>query len=263
MISDFLTPENLDEALAALRDGSPAFCYAGGTGINSASGPEAEGRAVSLERLGLDSLLTEEGRIHIGAMVSLQTIVEAQELPDVLREAAASLPLRNIRNAATIGGNVAVNSDDSCLVPVLLALGAEIRTAASGVLSLEEYLDAAAAGDLILSLILPAQLPVCSFRRLVHTKSSPSLLTVAVSLSTGGNGPSWRIFAAGINGPALRLTALEGCLPKELSDRSGLETLAASYLNAAEDYRGSREYKNRMGAVYISECLLECMENIK
>ena len=266
MISEFITPESLDEALAVLKDGTPAFCYAGGTWINNSSGPEAEGRAVSLEKLGLDSILSEEGRIHIGAMVSLQNLVDSAELPDALREAAASLSLRNIRNAATIGGNVAVNAEDSCLVPVLLALGAEIRTAASGVLTLEDYLagtEAVRAGDLILSFILPAQLPVCSFRRLVRTKSSPALITVAVSLSMVEDVPSWKIFGAGINGAASRLTALDGDIPKEPADRSELEKLAASVLDASGDYRGSGEYKNRIGAVYIAECLLECMEKIK
>lgn len=105
---------SIEEAISLLdRYGEEAMVLAGGTEllINLRHHAVSPRYLVSLKRIpGLDYVEYQEGEgIRIGALTLLRTIERSPELGErygILSEAARSLATLQIRNAATIGGNI-------------------------------------------------------------------------------------------------------------------------------------------------------------
>lgn len=107
-----LRPATLEEA-ARLAADPHARVIAGGTGLlpNLRRGIGAPRTLVSLDALAsLRQIETTENGIHIGACVSLQKLAEAPQLPQALREAARSVGAPAHRSAATLGGNLCLDT---------------------------------------------------------------------------------------------------------------------------------------------------------
>lgn len=127
----FYRPGTLVEALR-LRQAHPgAQLLAGGTsrcwgeGAADANPPAV----ISLEAIAeLAGIRREAGGWWIGAGVSIARLADwlGDELP-LVAEMAARFGSPQIRNRATLGGNLASAPHHSDLVPVLLALGARVR----------------------------------------------------------------------------------------------------------------------------------------
>lgn len=108
-------PRSLSEA-AALASREGARLLAGGTGLvpNMRLGLEAPQTLVCLREIKeLNSIEFTENHVRLGAGVALQTIAEAGGLPDALREAARAVGAPAHRAAATLGGNLCL--DTRCL----------------------------------------------------------------------------------------------------------------------------------------------------
>lgn len=107
-----MRPSTLEEA-ARLATEPHACVIAGGTGLlpNLRRGIGAPRTLVSLEALEpLRQLEFSEIGIRIGACVSLQKLADAAKLPDALREAARSVGAPAHRSAATLGGNLCLDT---------------------------------------------------------------------------------------------------------------------------------------------------------
>jgi 4-hydroxybenzoyl-CoA reductase subunit beta len=110
-----LRPATL-EAAARLAAEPQARLVAGGTGLlpNLRRGLGAPRTLVSLEAIeGLRRIEAFEGGLRIGACVSLQRLAASREIPAALREAALSVGAPAHRAAATLGGNLCL--DTRCL----------------------------------------------------------------------------------------------------------------------------------------------------
>lgn len=59
-------------------------------------------------------------------MSRLQPLRDARFIPAALREALGFVYSRHVRNQSTIGGEIAARQEESVLLPVLLALDAEL-----------------------------------------------------------------------------------------------------------------------------------------
>jgi len=107
-----LRPSTLGEA-ARLAAEPQARVIAGGTGLipNLRLGLGTPTTLVSLEALeGLRRIEFSETGWRIGAAVSLQVLSEDSEIPDALREAARSVAAPAHRAAATLGGNLCLDT---------------------------------------------------------------------------------------------------------------------------------------------------------
>ena len=150
MERNFYRPDNREEALKLHAEGG--IFLAGGTEINRGwpgdgglpgipgGSFSAEEDLIYLEDLGLKGIRSEAGSIFIGACVTLQEIGDNTGLPGWLRKAAGFLPSRNVRNMATLGGNIAAGRSNSVLLPGLLAADVRIHMAGSVMLTAESYL---------------------------------------------------------------------------------------------------------------------------
>ena len=107
-----LRPATLAEA-ARLAAEPDARVIAGGTGLlpNLRRGIGAPRTLVSLDALEeLRLIEVSESGIRIGAGVSVQRLADADQLPAALREAARSVGAPGHRSAATLGGNLCLDT---------------------------------------------------------------------------------------------------------------------------------------------------------
>ncbi|HRQ32183.1 MAG TPA: FAD binding domain-containing protein, partial [Anaerolineales bacterium] len=119
MITAYHRPNALEEALKLLSvpDTVP---LGGGTLLSK---PTADAiQAVDLQRLGLNTLVKSGNILHIGATVTLQTLLESEHCSDALKRALRLEAPLNVRNAATIAGTIVACDGRSPFVTALLAM---------------------------------------------------------------------------------------------------------------------------------------------
>lgn len=129
-----LLPRDLGELVEALGRATPSSrLLAGGTDLVRSMRWDGLRPDLIIDLSGVHQLAgvrEEDGRLHVGATT---TIAQLQSDPLVLRHgaclalAAASIGSTQIRNIATIGGNVANASPCGDTIPALLALDASAR----------------------------------------------------------------------------------------------------------------------------------------
>ena len=112
-IKEILEPENLEDALELLDKNKELKIIAGGTDvlIKLHHHRMKDAELLSLRRIkGIDEIrMLEDGSIEIGAMASFSKIFRddiVQKHIKVLAEGAVSMGGPQVRNMATIGGNV-------------------------------------------------------------------------------------------------------------------------------------------------------------
>lgn len=133
MILEYHRPKTMKEALQLLNRSTPITKPLGGGTVLNQPGKEAVA-VVDLQALGLDQLEVRGNQQHAGAMVRLQSLLEANETPEGLKQAIRHEATLNIRQAATIAGTTAAGNGRSPLLAALLAMDArlEIRHAEDG-----------------------------------------------------------------------------------------------------------------------------------
>jgi putative selenate reductase FAD-binding subunit len=273
MIVEVVRPETVREAVSA-RSRPGAAYLGGGTWLNSG---RAEGVAIliSLERLALDGIEAGAGGCTLGAMATLQGIVDAAEAPAGLRAAAALTASRTLRNMKTLGGELGLRSADSAIIPALLALDAAVLTAGrKRALPIADFL-AALPGDLIISVTVPVR--PCVVRALSRTAHGTRSLVVAVSAWGGddaaarsasrrgeeadGQPADARVIAADCRGLRMRLTDIEALLVElrraiaPLPARERIEEAVRAEFPAGGDAHASGAYKRYMAGVYVADAL--------
>ena len=130
---DYLKPTTLDEALSLLNQyGEKAKLIAGGTDVivmikQKTMAPDI---LISLQGIpGLDQI-QYNGTLNIGPMVTHRAIEKSEIIRKnftALTDAADVLGSVQIRNVATIGGNISTAAPSADTAPPLLALGAQIK----------------------------------------------------------------------------------------------------------------------------------------
>ena len=134
---ELLEPTTLDEAVAALDpDDAAVRAIAGGTALMLMMKTRLfqPVRLVSLRRLkGALHGVTQQsdGRLTIGAMTTLTELEQSPQIAaalPVVHRTLQTLSNVRIRNVATLGGHLAHGDPHMDLPPVLLTLGARVRT---------------------------------------------------------------------------------------------------------------------------------------
>jgi CO/xanthine dehydrogenase FAD-binding subunit len=116
-----------DEALAWLREAPDAVVLAGGTDlmVELNFGRRRPEHVVAIDRVEELHTLTTGPRVRVGAGVTYTRLLR-EDVGPALREAARTVGSPQIRNAGTIGGNIATSSPAGDTLPVLAALDAAI-----------------------------------------------------------------------------------------------------------------------------------------
>ena len=120
--------QGLDDVLDHLSSATEVTLLAGGTDlmVDLNFGRKRPGRVLAIDRVPELAHLERNGRVRMGAGVTYTRML-AEDIGSVaLREAARTVGSPQIRNAGTLGGNVATSSPAGDTLPVLAALDATV-----------------------------------------------------------------------------------------------------------------------------------------
>lgn len=256
MIRQFLRPKSVKEALEMQRSKAKSVYLAGGTEIDRLDSSIQPSVVISLQDLKLDAITEDEHGIHIGSMVTFAKALESDLVPDFLKEALRFMGSATKRNMATIGGNVALSSDDSYLMPTLLAARCRLSTAAmqedgsygTENLPIREY-DAYHEQYfrcLILDVVIPPRVRFVQSRRYARTVESHSALTCAFGSERNGQGIAEhvRMYAALKGSGIERFKETENLLEQGKVERESFHSILKTECVTKSDVTGSADYKS-------------------
>jgi len=133
---EYVSPQSLPEVcgLIAGTSNDEVMLLAGGTDaiLQMRRRERVPRRVIGLKGVADLGLVREQadGSLAIGAMTTLQTLLSAPVVIrryDLLRETAAQIGGYELRNVATVGGNIAGALPCADLPPALMTLGARVR----------------------------------------------------------------------------------------------------------------------------------------
>ena len=273
-VERYLAPTRLADALAALATPGGATVLAGGTDLmpqGHAGKAKPAALLLNIRRVeGLDAVSADGGWLVIGALVTLTTLLEhplVRRHAPLLVEAADRFASAQIRNAATLGGNLVNASPAGDTLTPLVALDAEVELARLGSeggvvrrrLPVAEFLTgpgrtARAADELLVAVHLPVA-PPGQVVRFYKGGTRPALdissISIAFAARRDAEGALHGVrLALGAVGPTpLRARAAEALLEGRRLDAA----LAASAAEAAaadarpiDDVRASAWYRREL-----------------
>lgn len=235
---------------------------------------------VDVTQLGLNYIRRKGATWHIGSTTTLAEIENSPTMRlfanGILATAAATGGSVQIRNLATVGGNLANASPAADTAPPLLALDAVVVLAATRGgrrIPLSEFFvgphQTAANGALITEIEIPAPprggRSGFSFQKLGRLEPDISLVSIAAGLQVDRNGRChWARLALGAVGPTpLRaLNAERVMVGEELSDsllRRACDEVARE-VRPITDVRASAQYRREMSRILALRALRECLE---
>ncbi|MHC4811704.1 MAG: FAD binding domain-containing protein [Planctomycetota bacterium] len=282
----YLKPKTLDEALA-LRAATPAAMFvAGGTDLmvqmkkRTRKPPPALISLRSVAELG--TIETDDaGRIRIGAGVPLTDIARHPQISaryQALVDSIDVLGSHQIRNVATLGGNLCNASPAADTAPPLLVHDArvEVRSAiTTRELALEGFFvgpgaTTLAADEILTAVVLDPPPPGARavFLRKSRIKMDIATVCLAVLVEISGNTLEWVRIAAGAVAPVpLRLTAAEAILQGSRLDGDAVDsdTLARAceavmaQVAPISDLRSTEEYRRHLVGVFLKRAMQQAV----
>lgn len=272
-------PTSLAEALRLAADEPAARFLAGGTDLLVAM---REGRArppalISLRRVPELAGISDGGALTIGALTTVADLIAHRGVAEacpVLVEAARAIGGPQIRNAATVGGNLCNASPCADLAPPLLVLDAAVRLEGprgGRELPLEDFFEAPgrtrlAPGELLTAIVVPRPPSGAraAFAKKGRVAMDLALASVAVLLELDGDRCGLARVAAGSVAPRpIRLRGVEALLEGQ---RLEPERLAAARAQAERevspisDVRAGAVYRRRLVGALLSRAVARLLE---
>jgi CO/xanthine dehydrogenase FAD-binding subunit len=260
-------PSTEAEALALVRptSGEPPAILAGGTDLllDLDQGRTSPTTVVSLRRLPWREQRWDGGALRIGStrpLRELETDEAVRRAFPALAEAIAAVGSPALRRQATLGGNLGRAAPASDLLPVLLALDAEVELigeAGARSLPVDRFLRTSRRtelrpGELIRAVRLPEPRPSAYLWQRVRPANDISQVAVAAAYSPSSD--AWRVALGGVPPrPILVPDAadeLAGPRPGIEQVRSASRRLAA-HPGLVSDRRATEEYRRQLVAVLL------------
>jgi CO/xanthine dehydrogenase FAD-binding subunit len=277
--TEYFTPNGNQELVELLdRYGAGALIVAGGSFVH---GLDARGLLLGIEalidirNLGLKQLTSDDDGLTIGAMVTFTELVQSEAVRSsaalgAVRDALEYPPLQ-IRNVATVGGNIAAACPYFDLPTAFLALEAEVQVhgpAGARNLALHEMLvglfqNALETGEFVTGLFLPRApaRTASAFIKLESNANDLAIVNVAVrvSLDSEGSCQEARIaIGGGVAETAVRSSSAESLLQGEKVSDDLLQRVGEavqSDLQPMSDHRASAAYRSAMAKTLTQRAL--------
>jgi CO/xanthine dehydrogenase FAD-binding subunit len=285
-ITNYLSPHRLEDALKAMAAGDVTV-LCGGTDLalqtDSGQRPYAA-TLMNIRRIeSLSGISLTDGICRIGALTTVSGIMNdplLNELAPVLAEAADQFASDQIRNAASIGGNICNASPAGDMIIPLLVLGASVElaswqdsTAQARLVPLDEFFTAPGKtvmrdNELVAALVFASPAPdfVARFRK---PGPRPALEVASVSIGIGGtlsNGvfSDVRVALGAVAPTPFRARRVEAALEGRPLNAINIKAAVASAGEDAtpiDDVRASAWYRDHLVRVLMEEVLSDVVEN--
>lgn len=276
---EYYTPESLEEARQLKKKTPGSLFIAGGTDVlvgikNNEIHPQA---LISLRSItGLNSIDTGEVT-RIGALTTISDIIQNPTLKrdfPVLVEAAKSLGSVQVRNVATIGGNLCNCSPCADMALPLLVMEAKVRLQAAKEkreVPLDKFFkgpgeSCLASNEIVTDILLnpPSKSTKAVFLKKGRVKMDLAVASVAVRLDMEGNKCLKARVAAGSVAPVpLRLSKVETILEGTTIHKkhaAEAQRLAEDNVVPITDIRATEEYRRQIIGVLVKRALERALE---
>ncbi len=263
-------PHHLDEALEALDDDPAATVLAGGTDVmvDLSFGHPHPAHVIALRRVA--ELAEWEGG-RIGAGVTYRRLERGPS--GALAQAARTVGSPQIRNAGTIGGNVATASPAGDTLPVIAACDAaiEVRSRGHGIRLVPwgEFFTgvkqtALRPGELVTAVVFPEPAPVRHEFAKIGVRNAMVISMVSACVTRSEDG-AVTVALGSVAPTPLRATGAEAMISAE--PRPGAAALAefarlvSEEVRPITDHRGTAGYRRHASGVLARRLLERCLED--
>lgn len=282
---EYHSPGTLEEVCEILKkyDGN-AQVLAGGTDLISDMyyrevAPE---HVVSIKRIqGLNYITYDESKgLTLGALVTFNKIIYSEIIMEnfpILKEVSTRIASHQIRNLATVGGNLCNAAPSADSVPILIALDSTLTIIGPGreerTLPLEQFFtgpgtNALAPGEILTEIRIPPIKPRTGMVYIKHTTRQTleiAVVGVAILIQLEEKSDSCRMARVVIGACAptpLRVQEAEEILVGQKIDKKDIEAAAEAASKAVEpisDVRGGDLYRREMVKVQGKRALKEAL----
>ena len=285
-IKTYLAPRRLDEALQAMADGD-ATVFCGGTDLapqTESGARQYTAKLLNIRRIeGLAGIAAQGAQVRIGAITTISEIRRnpaLAEIAPVLVEAAEHFASDQIRNAASVGGNLCNASPAGDMSPPLLVLGASVELACwqggavqTRCVPLDQFFLSPGKTVKLPQELLTAVLfdrPAADFvGRFRKSGPRPALEISTVSVAIGARVANGRLsevrVAMGSVAPTpLRARHVEAALEGKPLDAPTIAAAVAATVDDAkpiDDVRASAWYRGHLVRVFVEEVLNDVRGN--
>lgn len=259
---DYVRPETLDEALAALADGATAL--AGGHSLLPTlklrlGAPE---RLVDIGRLEeLKGISVDADELVIGAGTRYADVLRSDAVraeAALLHSAVATIGDPQVRNRGTIGGAVAYGDAHGDAPTAVLALDATVvlqgrngeRRVAADDFFLDYFETARAEDELVTAIRIPRGQPRGNYQKFGRREMDWAIIASGVTLRGG----AWRVAITAAGPTPLRARGVEEALAAGASI-SEAAARAGEGLDPTPGLEGSAEYKLHLACVLTQRAL--------
>ena len=265
---NFLRPASLKELFATLAKHPEARLIAGATelGLDISKRFQKFPTLISVEAVPeLNEIKCAKNEWHIGAAVTLTRINEmlGEEYPEIA-DMLYLFGSRQIRNRATMGGNLVTASPIGDSAPILLALNGRVNLASAKgerILAIDEFFvayrkTALRPGEILKTIVIPRIVDPATWRRKFYKVSKRREMDIstvagcfAIQLDKSGAISSARLAFGGVAAMPARAKKTEGALlGKKWNEATLREVLPIleRELSPISDVRGSATYRQRL-----------------
>ena len=264
---DYLAPKNLKEAIEMMSDHPEAIPLAGGTDllVQMKEGHRSAQALLSLKRIPEVHQLTCNGKLAFGSAVTVARIAANQQIRQeytALAVGAGLIGSVQIRNMATVGGNLCNAAPSADTAPPLLVLGAQVVVASTHgerTIPLETFFQgpgrtALQPGELLKEIVVPKPAPHSGsfyLRHIARARMDIAVVGVAaaVTLRADGTIVAARVALGAVAPVPLRATAAEMLLlGHRVTDKLLQEAgaMAAQEAKPVDDLRASADYRRHL-----------------
>ena len=272
--AEVFRPADIDGAVRFLAEHPDAVPIAGGTDvmIDRRLGRLSTGWLVDISHLDTGGIVRDGDRLTIGATTSIRAIETSQELAaaaPALVEAARVLGSIQIRNMATLGGNLCHATPSAEMPPPLLVLGASAELAGPGGERSIDLADLAtgpgttslAPGEMLVSVTatVPDGIGSCYIRQTIRWAMDLAGVGVAASVETDGDTVgALRVGLGAVSPVPMLVPGLDGIVVGHMLDHDVLAEAAARARDACSpisDARGTADYRRHVVAVLTARAI--------
>jgi carbon-monoxide dehydrogenase medium subunit len=275
-ITEYFQPTSIQDAIMMLRShpGNGKF-IAGGTNIVVEKDPTLD-YLIDLRHLGLEFLIETDDWIRIGACTTIQDLYKSpliRTLADgLLAQVASWFASRQIRNVATIGGNLAEGLSAADTAPALLAMDAELVLAGDieRVVPVSVFFNQAGGtilqDELIREILIPKSFQQARGKFLKNAKTREDISIVSVTTTVimdGERCKTVRIALGAVAPTPIRIPqaeqVLEGRIPTPALIYETAEAVV-EHIHPIDNFRGSAEFRLDISKTYTMRALSACLD---
>ena len=283
----YFAPETLDEAFSLLQEfGEEARVLAGGTDLlvkmkQRAIEPMPK-QLINIKKIPGLQYLQADGKdgLRLGTLAKIQEVKSylpiRQRFPG-LAQAAGILSTAQVRNIATIGGNLCNASPAAETAPVLSTLSARVKILSKGrerIVPLEEFFlgpgkTVLQSDEILVEIQVPDPPPNSTSVYVKHGKrlSDIAIVGVALTITMDGNKCSDAKIALASAGPTpMRVKKAEALMIGELLGEKLIEEVGKTVSEESrpiDDVRAYADYRREKAGVLAKEAIKQALQQIR